>query len=51
MAIGVHPFITGVPHRIKYLAAVFDYIERHPGVAFMTGGEILDWYKAAAADR
>jgi len=51
MAIGVHPFITGVPHRIKYLAAVFDYIERHPGVVFMTGGEILDWYKAAAADR
>ncbi|MGH9375973.1 MAG: polysaccharide deacetylase family protein [Terriglobia bacterium] len=49
MAIAVHPFITGVPHRSKYFDDIFIYMKRHTGVAFMTGGEILDWYKAATA--
>ena len=25
MAISIHPYITGVPHRIKYLEALLDY--------------------------
>lgn len=45
MAISVHPFLTGVPHRIKYLEALYDYILGHEGVAIMTGSEILDWYR------
>lgn len=44
MAISIHPFLTGVPHRIKYLEMLYDYILGHEGVALMTGSEILDWY-------
>jgi len=46
MAIAVHPYLTGAPHRIKYFNQIFEYIKGHSGVLFMTGGEILDWYKA-----
>jgi len=45
MAIAIHPYITGVPHRIKYLEAVYDYIARFEGVAHMRGDEILSWYE------
>ncbi len=46
MAISTHPYITGVPHRIGYFDRIFEYISRFEGVVFMTGSEILDWYKA-----
>jgi peptidoglycan/xylan/chitin deacetylase (PgdA/CDA1 family) len=46
MAISIHPYLTGVPHRIKYLEQLYDYILGHTGVVMWTGGEILDWYKA-----
>ena len=26
MAISMHPYLTGVPHRIKYLEMLYDYI-------------------------
>lgn len=45
MAISIHPFLTGVPHRIKYLEMLYDYILGHEGVVMMTGSQILDWYK------
>ena len=44
MAISIHPYLTGVPHRIKYLEALYDYILGHDGVVMWTGAEILDWY-------
>ena len=44
MAISVHPYITGVPHRIGYLEKLYDYILQRPGVVLWTGEEILDWY-------
>jgi peptidoglycan/xylan/chitin deacetylase (PgdA/CDA1 family) len=47
LSIAIHPYITGVPHRIGYLEAFFDYARRHEGVAFWTGDEILAWYQAA----
>jgi peptidoglycan/xylan/chitin deacetylase (PgdA/CDA1 family) len=46
MAIAVHPYIHGVPHRIRYFEAVYDYIRRKKGVWFTTGAEIADWYRA-----
>ena len=46
MAISIHPYLTGVPHRIKYLEALLDYILAQSDVILMTGGEILDWYRA-----
>jgi allantoinase len=47
MAISVHPYITGAPHRIGYLEKLYEYILQRPGVALWTGEEILDWYKKA----
>jgi peptidoglycan/xylan/chitin deacetylase (PgdA/CDA1 family) len=29
MAISIHPYITGVPHRIRYLEALLDYVIGH----------------------
>lgn len=48
MAISIHPYLTGVPHRIKYLEALYDYILDHEGVVMWTGAEILDWYRTQA---
>ncbi len=48
MAIAIHPFITGVPHRIKYLEQAYDYIRRHKDVWLCTGEEIYEWYRSAA---
>lgn len=47
MAISVHPYITGVPHRIGYLEKLYEYIRQRPGVMLWTGEQILDWYKSA----
>jgi peptidoglycan/xylan/chitin deacetylase (PgdA/CDA1 family) len=46
MAIAVHPYIHGVPHRIKYFEAVYDYMKKKKGVWFTTGEGIADWYRA-----
>jgi allantoinase len=45
MAIAVHPYIHGVPHRIKYFGAVYDYIRKKKGVWLTTGEEIYEWYR------
>jgi allantoinase len=45
MAISIHPYLTGVPHRIKYLEQLYDHILGHDGVVMWTGAEILDWYR------
>jgi peptidoglycan/xylan/chitin deacetylase (PgdA/CDA1 family) len=44
MAISVHPYITGAPHRIAYLEKLYEYILSREGVLMWTGAEILDWY-------
>jgi allantoinase len=44
MAMAIHPYILGQPHRIKYLEAVYDYINAHAGVVHMNGEEMLEWY-------
>ncbi|NKB52851.1 MAG: polysaccharide deacetylase family protein [Rhizobiaceae bacterium] len=46
MAISMHPYITGVPHRIRYLEELFDYVGGHEGVCWMTASQIGDWYRA-----
>ena len=46
MAISIHPYITGVPHRIAALEALLDYVGGHDGVAWMTASEIGDWYRS-----
>ena len=49
MAISIHPYLTGVPHRIKYLEMLYDHILGHDGVVMWTGAEILDWYRSQRA--
>ncbi|MDB5774379.1 MAG: hypothetical protein JWP38_512 [Herbaspirillum sp.] len=48
MAISLHPYLTGAPHRIRYLEALYDHILSHEGVVMCTGEEILDIYKGQA---
>jgi peptidoglycan/xylan/chitin deacetylase (PgdA/CDA1 family) len=44
VAIAIHPYISGQPHRIKYLEQVYEHINSHPGVVHMNGKEIYEWY-------
>ena len=44
MSISIHPYLSGVPHRIGYVEELLDTIVKHDGVLFMTGEQILDWY-------
>jgi hypothetical protein len=46
MSMSVHPYIMGVPHRIRYFEAAYDYMLKHEGVWFATAEEIYDWYSA-----
>ena len=45
MAISIHPYITGVPHRIGVLEDLLDYVGGHEGTVWMTASEIGDWYR------
>jgi peptidoglycan/xylan/chitin deacetylase (PgdA/CDA1 family) len=49
MAISVHPYITGVPHRIGWLERLYAHIRARPGVLLWTGEQILDWYLTQVA--
>ena len=55
LALAVHPYISGVAHRIKYFEAILEYMKSREAVLFWTGEQILDWYlaatKAAAKDK
>ncbi|MSO65054.1 MAG: polysaccharide deacetylase [Alphaproteobacteria bacterium] len=46
MAITLHPWMTGQPHRIKYLEAALAAIAHRKGIWQATGAEILDCWKA-----
>ena len=45
MAIAVHPFLTGQPHRIGALDSALEYICSHSHVWLATGREIVDHYQ------
>jgi len=44
MAIALHPYISGVPHRIKYLETVMRRLAKQKGVLVWSGARILEWY-------
>jgi allantoinase len=44
MALSCHPYIFGVPHRIKYFRKIYEELRKKPDVCFWTGSQILDWY-------
>ena len=47
MAVAIHPYISGQPHRIKYLEAIYDYAAKFDGVLHWNGEQILEWYLKA----
>jgi allantoinase len=49
MAISIHPYITGVPHRIGWLEKLYAHVASKPGVLMWTGEQILDWYLTQAS--
>jgi len=49
MAIAIHPYLTGVPHRIDAFDAALAYICRHDRVWKATGAEIARHYAAQTA--
>jgi len=46
MALVVHPYIMGAPHRAKYFRKAVAHMRGASDVVFWTGEQILDWYKA-----
>jgi peptidoglycan/xylan/chitin deacetylase (PgdA/CDA1 family) len=46
MCLAIHPFLTGQPHRARYLDQVLKYIMSHEGVWQTTADEIADYYIA-----
>ena len=46
MALVVHPYIMGAPHRARHFARALEVIHGRNGVVFGTGEQILDWYLA-----
>lgn len=50
MAIALHPFIMGQPHRIRHLRAALAHVCGHDRVWLATGAEIADWYRRTAMD-
>jgi peptidoglycan/xylan/chitin deacetylase (PgdA/CDA1 family) len=47
MALVVHPYIMGVPHRLRYFREALEHIQSRSGVVFWTGEQILEWYLQA----
>jgi len=47
MALVVHPYIMGAPHRAKYFRQIFQKIRKKKDVLFWTGAQIADWFKKA----
>jgi peptidoglycan/xylan/chitin deacetylase (PgdA/CDA1 family) len=52
MALVVHPYIMGVPHRVRYFREALEAMRTREDVVFSTGEAILDGYLAQrSADR
>jgi peptidoglycan/xylan/chitin deacetylase (PgdA/CDA1 family) len=47
MAMAVHPYIMGAPHRAKYFRRIFETIRKKSDVLFWTGAQIADWFADA----
>jgi allantoinase len=47
LAIGLHPHLISVPHRIHELERMLDVLTASEEVGFFTGSELADWFTAA----
>lgn len=50
LALCVHPYISGVPHRIDQFERIFEDLTKRPGVLFWTNEQILDWYRGRGGE-
>jgi peptidoglycan/xylan/chitin deacetylase (PgdA/CDA1 family) len=49
MGLAVHPYISGVPHRIGWFERALTHMASRPGTLFWQGREIMQWYRGATA--
>jgi peptidoglycan/xylan/chitin deacetylase (PgdA/CDA1 family) len=49
MALVLHPYIMGAPHRLKYFRRAIEIIRARRNVLFWTGEQILDWFLRASS--
>jgi hypothetical protein len=49
MAIALHPYLTGVPHRIGAFEAALEHISKHDRVWKTTGAEIAKYFREHAS--
>jgi len=49
MALVIHPYIMGAPHRARYFKEVLQKIAAKDDVVFWTGEQIFDWYTASGS--
>ena len=47
MALVVHPYIMGAPHRLKYFREALEHMAKSEDVLFWTGAQIHDWFRQA----
>ena len=45
MGISMHTYISGVPHRSKYVEQVYSHITSKPDVLIWTGEQVMNWFK------
>jgi hypothetical protein len=46
MALVVHPYIMGAPHRLRYFAEALQHMRSRSDALFWTGEQIFDWFVA-----
>jgi allantoinase len=49
MAVVIHPYIMGAPHRLKYFRKVIEHVCASQDAQLWTGEQILDWYRVAGS--
>jgi peptidoglycan/xylan/chitin deacetylase (PgdA/CDA1 family) len=48
LAFGVHPYISGASHRIRYFEEMLEYLSGRDDVVFWNGQQICDWFEQQA---
>ena len=49
MAISVHPYLSGSPHRIGWLDRILTHVKQYDDVVVWTGEQIYNWYETQQA--
>jgi allantoinase len=47
MALGIHPYIMGAPHRLKYFRKAIEHICNSGDALLWTGEQVVDWFRSA----